>query len=206
MTVVIKNRKKKLRCYLCVVLQSRLANTWRGVALLLQISALRGRLVWGSWPFQMAASLISEDHIVWFSTVSILSFPFKCSFCEVTSWAGMGAEGAGRYCFHGSGASAGKFPELLGKLSRTPPATGRGVGRSAVWGAGAVLTAVLTLTHLPDWGCVAATSRASWCHPFNLYSPRSFTFSTFVYFSTMHLCMHVCVCVLTTGADKIDSQ
>lgn len=50
----------------------------------------------------------------------------------VTWRAARGAEGAGTDCFHGSGASAGNFPELRGKLSRTPPAAGRAVGRSAV--------------------------------------------------------------------------
>lgn len=66
MTITSKIEKKN--CYLCAVLQSRLANTWRGAVPLPQIWAPRGRLVWGSWPFQMAALLlISEDLMICFS-------------------------------------------------------------------------------------------------------------------------------------------
>lgn len=78
-TIIIKNRGKKVEFYLGVVLQCKLASTWRGVALLRQTAALTGRLVWGSWPVQRVASLLtSEDHMVGFST-ELRSFLFPLS-------------------------------------------------------------------------------------------------------------------------------
>lgn len=48
-------------CYLWAVLQSRLADTWRAEALLPQTAGQKGRLVWGSWPLQMAVFLFMSE-------------------------------------------------------------------------------------------------------------------------------------------------
>lgn len=72
--------------YLCVVLQSKLADTWRGVDQLLQTAVQTRRLVLGSWPYKGASFQLSEGLIAHFPEVFSMPASSSVSSPETPTW------------------------------------------------------------------------------------------------------------------------
>lgn len=91
-TYIKKERKKENLLYLYVVLQSKLADTWRGVDQLLQTSVQTQRPVLGSWPCQRATFQLSEGHMAHFSELSACLHLLQ--YLPLRHWPGITRDGA----------------------------------------------------------------------------------------------------------------